>query len=58
MIAKLTIDTLGCAPIIDQPDRPSQNATAQSVAWEARQAIPEGISLDRLSQSALQECTR
>ena len=24
-----------------RPDRPSKNATAQSVAWEARQAIPE-----------------
>ena len=24
-----------------RPDRPYQNATAQSEAWEARQAIPE-----------------
>ena len=28
------------------PDRPSQNATAQSGALEARQAIPEDISLE------------
>ena len=24
-----------------KPDRPAQNATAQSGAWEARQAMPE-----------------
>ena len=41
-----------------RPDTPFQNSTAQSRAWKARQAIPEGISLDRLSQSASEECTR
>ena len=35
-----------------RPERPSQNATAQSGAWEARQGIPECTSPDRLSQSA------
>ena len=40
-----------------RPDRPSQNATAQSGAWKARQAIPECTSPDRLSQSAMQICT-
>ena len=40
-----------------RPDRPSQNATAQSGAWEARHAIPECISPDRLSQGALQKGT-
>ena len=45
-------------PTNHRPDRPSQNATAQSGAWEARQAIPEGMGLDRLSQSAWWECTR
>ena len=38
-------------------DRHSQNATAQSGAWEVRHAIPEYLSPDRLSQSALQNCT-
>ena len=42
----LTIDMLGWTPnkrvTNHRPDRPSQNATAQSEAWEARQAIPEG----------------
>ena len=32
-------------------------AAAQSGAWEARQAIPECTSPDRLSQSAVQICT-
>ena len=41
-----------------RPDRPSQNATAQSGAWEARHAIQECISPDRLSQDALQICTK
>ena len=40
-----------------RPDRSSKNATAQSGAWEARHAIPECISLDRLSQGALQNGT-
>ena len=37
-----------------QARRPSQIANAQSGAWEARYFIPECISPDRLSQSALQ----
>ena len=41
-----------------RPDRPSQNVPDQSGASEARQAIPECISQDRLSQSALQKDTR
>ena len=40
-----------------RPDMPSQNATAQSGAWEARQSIPEYTIPDRLSQSAMQKCT-
>ena len=39
-------------------DRPSQNETAQSWAWEARHVIPECISPDRLSQDVLQICTK
>ena len=38
-------------------DRLSQNATAQSGAWEARHTIPDCISPDRLSQGALQKGT-
>ena len=41
-----------------RPDTPSVNATAQSGAWEARQAIPECISPDKLSQSVMQKCTK
>ena len=40
-----------------RPDRPSQNAAAQSWAWKATHAIPECIGPDRLSKNALQKCT-
>ena len=40
-----------------RPDRPSQNAAAQPGAWEAKQAIPECISPDWLSQGSLQKGT-
>ena len=40
-----------------RPDRPSQNATVQSGAWEARHTIPECINPNRLSQGALQKGT-
>ena len=38
-----------------RPDRPSQNATVQSGAWEAKCTIQECINPDRLSQCALKK---
>ena len=36
-----------------RPDRLSKNATTLSGAWEARQAIPECTSSDRLPKSTV-----